>query len=208
MNSPLYNYQQAKVVFLGDARVGKSCIIERFVSDKFSSAGGPTLGATFLSKVLDFRTITLKLNIWDTAGQERFSSISQNFCRDSDICILVYDISDHHSFDSLKKWHESIRTFLSENTVLAVVGNKQDLSNKEAVSEMEAQYFSNSIRAIFAKTSAKDGVGITELFNEVSKKFLGYDNLSFETKKTSERASFYLSSSKSVTKPKKKKCCF
>jgi len=103
------NYKKTlKIVILGDSGVGKTSLMNRYSTGKFTGQYKATIGADFLSKenvvVTDnlFATRTLvTLQIWDTAGQERFQSLGQGFYRGADACLLVYDITDPHSLDNL-----------------------------------------------------------------------------------------------------------
>ena len=62
---------------MGDTGVGKTCILLRYVYDKFEEFNTPTVGASFLSKVHRFGTNgSIRFQIWDTAGQERYKSIA------------------------------------------------------------------------------------------------------------------------------------
>jgi len=62
---------QTKLVFLGEAAVGKSSIVLRFVKDEFSLGSESTIGAAFLTAQIDINERqTVKYEIWDTAGQE------------------------------------------------------------------------------------------------------------------------------------------
>ncbi len=97
--------------------VGKTSFMNRYHSDKFTGQYKATIGADFLSKKI---SVTPKpnpggpapapqevvLTIWDTAGQERFQSLGKAFYRGSDVCILVFDVTDRSSFDGLQKWKE------------------------------------------------------------------------------------------------------
>ena len=198
---------QAKVVLLGDPHVGKSSILQRFITESFTDHNFPTLGATFITKILCLNKTSIKLNIWDTAGQERFNSLALTYCRDSDACILVYDITNRETFEGIKRWHSTVKSVVSDHAIFAVVGNKEDKFAKETVSQMEAKYFSNSIGAIFSKTSAKDGAGIKELFVEISQKLVGEDYLSYrDTIKSSNVTSKATSLNPSII-IKKKRCC-
>lgn len=80
------------------------------------------------------RVVTLQ--IWDTAGQERFQSLGVGFYRGADACLLVYDITDPHSLDSLDKWRSEFLNQVSgglgglsdsaTNFPFVVLGNKVD----------------------------------------------------------------------------------
>ena len=46
--------------------------------------------------------------IWDTAGQERFRTITTSYVRGSEGILLVYDVTDRNSFESISSWMEQI----------------------------------------------------------------------------------------------------
>lgn len=197
--------EQAKVTMLGDANAGKSSIIQRYIANTFSDHSTPTIGATFLSKIIDFDKQSLKLCIWDTAGQERYYSLAASYSRDSKACVIVYDITSRDSFTNLNRWYTSIKDQVTPDTIIVIVGNKDDLVNKEATSLEEAQEYAKSINAMYMRTSAKLGSGIKELFLEISREILGNDNLSVRsTIKSMQSVSLIKRSSQD---PKKKQCC-
>ena len=70
-----------KYILIGDANVGKSCIMTQFVERKFKSFIDPTIGVEFGSKKVTIGDKKLKLQIWDTAGQENFRSITRAYFR-------------------------------------------------------------------------------------------------------------------------------
>ena len=98
-----------KVVLLGDSGVGKTSITSRFVSDTFQQELDSTMGATYLSRVIQYAEKTFKFNIWDTAGQERYRAIAKMYYQDAQVAILVYDITKRDSYESLKSWLHDLR---------------------------------------------------------------------------------------------------
>ena len=125
-----------------------------------------------MERTLEFSTgNSYKIQIWDTTGQEKYRSIAKIYYRDAKIAILVYDVGDPHSFTSLQSWTEEVVNSSPKEVILAVVGNKTDLldeikeGKKEMVSESEARKFAKSKGAIFYKTSAKDNIGLVEMFS-------------------------------------------
>lgn len=198
---------QVKVTVLGNANVGKSSIINRFIREEYSENSEPTIGANFLSKVLDFDKFSVKLNIWDTAGQERYSSLAASYTRGSQACLLVYDITSYESFEGVDKWFNNIKSHLDVGCHIFVVGNKEDLIDKEAVKLEVAKEYCSSIGCDHFRVSAKSGLGLSELFTEVCKKIMGKENLA-EIKATRSDRGFSVSISDSnIRKEKSKKCC-
>ena len=181
-----------KVVLLGEAGVGKTCIISQFISGVFDPDTISSLSAQFITKTLDFRDInkTIKFEIWDTAGQERFRSLAKIFYKDAKVIVLVYDITSKKSFDELKSfWYEEqTKLNVDGNPIFAVVGNKYDLYETTQVND-EGKNFAKSINAIFQYTSAKNASGIDELFNNIGKKYFNPD-LDINEKENQEKESY------------------
>ena len=106
------NKKTIKVVLVGESGVGKTCIISRFITNKFNNDEISTDYASFATKTLSFNDNKkkIKFDVWDTAGQEIYRSIGKIFYNDAKVVILVYDISNKKSFIEIKNyWYESIK---------------------------------------------------------------------------------------------------
>lgn len=68
-----------KFIVIGNSFVGKSCLMIRFVEDKFKCYIDPTIGVEFGTKVIAVKDQQIKIQIWDTAGQESFKSITRSY---------------------------------------------------------------------------------------------------------------------------------
>lgn len=79
-----------KMVMIGDAGAGKSCIIHRFIFNMYNEFGNATIGAQFLTKEIN----NCKLDIWDTAGQERFRSLIPMYLRHASLICLVVSLDN------------------------------------------------------------------------------------------------------------------
>ena len=161
-----------KITLIGDSGVGKTCIIFRFISNEFSSNTLTTDGVSYSKKEIIYNDKKLQLDLWDTAGQEQYRSLGKHFYKDSFVVILVYNITVKETFDNLKNiWLEDVVNYGEEYKVLAIVGNKCDLYEQEAVSEQEAREFAEENNALFMLVSAKDGTNIDLLFDSCVKKY-------------------------------------
>ena len=169
---------QVKTVLLGESGVGKSCIILRYINGIFSSTHSSTILSTFSSKKIKIDENTLiTLNIWDTAGQEKFRAITKINYQDAAVIILVFDLTNKTSFNVIKDyWYPQVKENAPENVILVLVAAKCDLEDRYEVDLNEAENYAKEIDAIFKKTSALDNIGINELFQEIGKKILSYDN--------------------------------
>ena len=169
-----------KVVLVGDSGVGKTCIIQRYVNDKYTENNESTVSSSYTYKKLEYKEFntTISFDIWDTAGQELYRALAKNFYLDASIGILVYDIRRKDSFESIKDyWYEQLKSSGEENMVIGIAGNKCDLFQNEQVSEEEVKKFAKSIDAIFQLTSCKESIGIDELFEQCGKKYLEKNKL-------------------------------
>jgi small GTP-binding protein len=106
---------------------------------------------------------------WDTAGQERFRVIATSYYRGADGIIVVYDITDHETFENVKQWLGEIEKHGTEGVKTLLVGNKCDLEEKRAVSYEEAKAFADERGMPFIETSAKDDQGVEEAFVELAR---------------------------------------
>ena len=116
-----------KFIIIGDSSVGKSCLLNQFVSKEFSPTNDATIGVELGTKLVTIGETKIKLQIWDTAGQEQFKSITRQYYKGAITAFLVYDITSRESFDGLRKWVADAREFASEEMLLSVIGNKCDL---------------------------------------------------------------------------------
>lgn len=140
------------------------------VNKKFSASYKATIGADFLTKevLVDDRLVTMQL--WDTAGQERFQSLGVAFYRGADCCVLVYDVNNSKSFDTLDSWRDEFLIQASpmdpESFPFVVLGNKVDVDeSKRMIPSKRASAFCQSKGGIpYFETSAKEAVNVEQAF--------------------------------------------
>ncbi|KAJ5075349.1 ras-related protein rab-5c [Anaeramoeba ignava] len=153
-----------KMVLVGHTGVGKSCLTFRFCQNEFDSTTKPTLGSSYLSKVVEVNGMKIQLNIWDTAGQERYLSIAPMFYHNSSAAIVTYDITNYESFQKSKLWVDELLVHRPSNIEIAFVGNKLDLSEKRRVTKEEAEEYAKQNGFLFYETSAKTGENVEKVF--------------------------------------------
>ncbi|KAK2839223.1 hypothetical protein FQN49_006352 [Arthroderma sp. PD_2] len=123
-----------KLVLLGEAAVGKSSLVLRFVNNDFQENKEPTIGAAFLTQKCSLPTRTIKFEIWDTAGQERFASLAPMYYRNAQAALVVYDLTKPSSLIKAKHWVAELQRQASPGIVIALVGNKLDLTSGDGAS--------------------------------------------------------------------------
>ncbi|AMD21553.1 HFL303Wp [Eremothecium sinecaudum] len=170
MNS---NITSIKLVLLGEAAVGKSSIVLRFVSNDFSENKEPTIGAAFLTQRVNMGNQTIKFEIWDTAGQERFASLAPMYYRNAQAALVVYDVTKPQSFIKARHWVKELHEQATKGIVIALVGNKLDLlenGGERKVARSEAEALAQEKGLLFFETSAKTGDNVNEVFLGIGEK--------------------------------------
>ena len=117
----------------------------------------------------------VKLQIWDTAGQESFRSITRSYYRGAAGALLVYDITRRDTFKHLSRWLEEARQHSQSNMVIMLIGNKNDLEHRRAVSTEEGRAFAEQNGLIFLETSAKTAFNVENAFVNTAEKI--HDNI-------------------------------
>ena len=185
-----------KVVILGDAGVGKTCIINQFTAHIFKQDILATISADFCWKTIDFKEYKrpIKFEIWDTPGPERYRPLAKIFYRFAQVVIFVYDVTDAKSFESIKNyWYEVVKNNSDNsdyNLILALVANKIDLFYKQRVSNKDGKEFADKIGAIFQAISCLEDSGVNALFDNIGKTYFcpEYDDIKMlEMKKYEEK---------------------
>lgn len=159
---------QHKIVLLGDAGVGKSSLLSRFITNEFSAEMPPTLGAAFSSKEISIEAHNVKLNIWDTAGQERYRGLAKMYYRDASAAVLVFDLSQPKTFLSFPMWLQELHDNGPKNLVLSVAANKADMVDTEGDLADEARQWAADVGASYHRTSAKTSLGVEPLFRSMA----------------------------------------
>lgn len=155
---------QIKCVFLGDSGVGKTCMLHRFINGTFITPTSPTIGGSYLSKVVTYESRKIDLMLWDTAGQEMYRGLAPMYYRNAKIAFIVFDITSQKSFESVKFWVEELRQNTGNDIIIVIVGNKCDLEQMKVVDTDKAEAYTKSVGATYIETSAMSGYGIDHLF--------------------------------------------
>ena len=164
-----------KIVIIGDISVGKTSILSQFRYGSFDQAYLPTLGIDFFTKNFFYEDKTIRLILWDTAGQERFRSLIPSYLKNANCIVIVYDITNKDSFNSLNHWLKDAKQNVPEETIFVICGNKIDLKEKRVVTNEEIDNYIQKNNLIYVECSALSGEGIKELFNLIAKN-LGESN--------------------------------
>ncbi|KAE8664161.1 Ras-related protein RABC2a [Hibiscus syriacus] len=170
-----------KILLTGDAGVGKSSLLVRFVSAAWEDTA-PTIGVDFMIKLLTVGGKRLKLTIWDTAGQERFRAMKSSYYRGAQGIIFVYDVTRRETLTNLSDfWANEVELYATnQDCVKILVGNKVDLDSERAVSREEGMELAKELGCSFIECSAKTRVNVDQCFEELALKIMEVPSLSEE----------------------------
>lgn len=158
-----------KVVVVGDCGTGKSSLLSKFVDDRFETTYLSTIGVDFKIRTIDVDDRIVKLQIWDTAGSERFRSITRSYYRDAELVIIVYDVTDISSLNSVPSWRQDAELGAANPPIFMLVGTKADLTSRREIKYQDGENMSKSISTTmspvrFFECSAKTGENVEEIF--------------------------------------------
>ena len=154
-----------QALLLGDSTVGKTSFLIRYTDEDFKDTLF-TIGIDSRIQNLKKNNLNITLKIYDTAGQERYRSIVQNYYKGADGIILIYDITNKKSFESIEQWINKIKESSDyQNIGLVVVGNKCDLENNRVVKKEEKELLEKKIEMKIIEASAKLDINVKESFN-------------------------------------------
>ncbi|XP_037354641.1 ras-related protein Rab-39B-like isoform X2 [Talpa occidentalis] len=161
----LWHYQ-FRIILLGDSTVGKSSLLRRYTEGIFLEGVNQTVGVDFSVHFMEVEPgVQVKLQFWDTAGQERFRSVTRSYYRNSAGGLLLFDITNRASFESITRWHqEALEKVKPFNIFFLVVGHKSDLEAERQVMAEEGEKLAASLGTRYVETSAKSDSNISTAF--------------------------------------------
>ncbi|KAK2585387.1 hypothetical protein KPH14_010062 [Odynerus spinipes] len=156
-----------KLLIIGNSSVGKTSFLFRYADDSFTSAFVSTVGIDFKVKTVFRNDKRVKLQIWDTAGQERYRTITTAYYRGAMGFILMYDITNEESFNSVQDWVTQIKTYSWDNAQVILVGNKCDMEDERVISFERGKQLADQLGVQFFETSAKENIQVKAVFEQL-----------------------------------------
>uniref|UniRef100_A0AC34GTM4 Uncharacterized protein n=1 Tax=Panagrolaimus sp. ES5 TaxID=591445 RepID=A0AC34GTM4_9BILA len=197
---------KCKVVVAGDASVGKTSLLSKFLFNIFVQDYNFTVGIDFHSKIVNLKSgEAVRLQLWDTAGQERFRALLPSYLRDCCTILIVYDVTNRKTFDGIPFWIDYVKRHTTKQPPIILVGMKIDLINRE-VAFADAQTIAKKYDLNVFEVSAATGEGVEALFQKTAE--IANERLKLKLTDSSENFRIPFESFDSMTEQKRhKKCC-
>ena len=205
-----------KILLIGNTFVGKSSLLQRFIDQSWNGKFDPTIGVDFVriiknKKIQKLKTIEVegkkvKLQIWDTAGEERFRNITSSYYKGGHGILLMYDITNRNSFESIKNWLIEVEKHADKNIYKVLIGNKIDLEKDRDITYNEGKEYAESEGMKFIETSAKDGSNIEEAFELITKEIIK-SNINKNVNEIENKNNSKINLGDNIEFKPKKKCC-
>ncbi len=165
---PAYDYT-FKILFLGDASVGKTSFTKRYCYNIFNPSERLTIGVDFHVKTIVLNKKTIKLQIWDVGGEERFRFLLPTYCLGANAAFLLYDTTRPATLDNIPEWTSIVRQ-KGGKIPMMLCGSKIDLekTQREVPRELGIQIAEKNDLSSFVEVSAKDNINVDKAFQVIS----------------------------------------
>ena len=162
-----------KFIFVGLNGVGKTSIINQYLDKTFTENYLMTIGSDKTLKKINIEGKEVTLEICDTTGHEEYRKINEIFMKNTDIALIVYDITKRESFEELTNWINSVKEINNnKNVIFGIAANKSDLYEQKVINKKEGEEFAKNNNALFFETSAKDYDSVENVFINLTKEYL------------------------------------
>ena len=162
-----------KYILVGGRAVGKTSLITQYINKTFTEDYLSTIGSDKQLKKINIKGKEVSLEIFDTAGQERYRAINKIFMKNTDIALIVYDITNRKSFEELTNWIYSVNeSNNNKNVIFGIAANKSDLYEQKVIDKKEGEEFAKNNNTLFFETSAKDYDSVENVFIELTEQYL------------------------------------
>lgn len=175
MSSLSITAKDYRLVVVGPPVVGKSALTIRLTQSEFANEYDPTIEDSY-KYYCTIGDISVSLDILDTAGQEEYSSMRDLYMKTGEGFLLVFSITDRHSFEEISTFYNQIMRVQGETASfvpMMLVGNKNDLQNDRQVSHEEAIQLAKRFDCGYIETSAKTGFSVADAFHGLVKIIMG-----------------------------------
>jgi len=170
-----------KICLLGNAAVGKTSLINKFVHNVFDDEYITTMGTKISSKTLTLQLpdesapeleVKCSLSIWDIIGQIEYRNLIDRYFIGADGGLFVCDLTRSDTLHDIQKWMTLLFNKTGRIPVM-IMANKSDLEAQRQVTTQDLQRWALFYQTEFHLTSAKTGAHVEESFKELGRRMVG-----------------------------------
>ncbi len=159
---------KVKICFIGDAGVGKTSLIKRFVLDVFDDRYIATIGTKVTKKIVEVNdqgvNIKVMMLVWDIMGQKGFRELLREaYFFGAHGAIAVCDLTNKETLEELRYWIKAL-TDVAGDVPIVFAGNKADMENERVIKDADLQELAAKYKSKAFLTSAKTGQNVDEVF--------------------------------------------
>jgi len=163
-----------KVGMVGDAQIGKTSLMVKYVEGSWDEDYIQTLGVNFMEKTISIRNTEITFSIWDLGGQREFVNMLPLVCNDAVAILFMFDLTRKSTLNSIKEWYRQGRGF-NKTAIPILVGTKFDhfvnfpREDQEEISN-QARRFAKAMRAALIFSSTSHSINVQKIFKIVLSK--------------------------------------
>ncbi|CAM1507817.1 Fc.00g046650.m01.CDS01 [Cosmosporella sp. VM-42] len=168
------NHVVIKVGMVGDAQIGKTSLMVKYVEGSWDEDYIQTLGVNFMEKTISIRNTEITFSIWDLGGQREFVNMLPLVCNDAVAILFMFDLTRKSTLNSIKEWYRQGRGF-NKTAIPILVGTKYDHfvnfppQDQEEISN-QARRFAKAMRAALIFSSTSHSINVQKIFKIVLSK--------------------------------------
>ncbi|KAF7846248.1 hypothetical protein BT93_L4768 [Corymbia citriodora subsp. variegata] len=159
---------------VGDAQIGKTSLMVKYVEGSWDEDYIQTLGVNFMEKTISIRNTEITFSIWDLGGQREFVNMLPLVCNDAVAILFMFDLTRKSTLNSIKEWYRQGRGF-NKTAIPFLVGTKYDhfvnfpREEQEEIS-MQAKRFAKAMKASLIFSSTSHSINVQKIFKIVLSK--------------------------------------
>ncbi|CAO2655287.1 Nn.00g103510.m01.CDS01 [Neocucurbitaria sp. VM-36] len=163
-----------KVGMVGDAQIGKTSLMVKYVEGSWDEDYIQTLGVNFMEKTISIRNTEITFSIWDLGGQREFVNMLPLVCNDAVAILFMFDLTRKSTLNSIKEWYRQGRGF-NKTAIPFLVGTKYDhfvnfpREEQEEISN-QAKRFARAMKASLIFSSTSHSINVQKIFKIVLSK--------------------------------------
>ncbi|KAL1302330.1 hypothetical protein AAFC00_002740 [Neodothiora populina] len=163
-----------KVGMVGDAQIGKTSLMVKYVEGSWDEDYIQTLGVNFMEKTISIRNTEITFSIWDLGGQREFVNMLPLVCNDAVAILFMFDLTRKSTLNSIKEWYRQGRGF-NKTAIPFLVGTKYDhfvnfpREEQEEIS-LQAKRFAKAMKASLIFSSTSHSINVQKIFKIVLSK--------------------------------------